>query len=294
MSPALAVEWDEPIADLYRSNFGGTLIVQDIESVASSRYLLHKSRSTPLVIQSSPSCKQYSLANKDRDGSTDDANALKATFDWYSDLLPEFAILENVIAYRSAPVYLEFLDLLKNLGYTIQERVLNSKDFGVAQNRERLFLIASALGQTAPQISILPHEPKGWLSAIEDLIPQLKTCEPTRGQLLALDLVDPLGSYLVPRIGYYGKHPRAVPDCEPAPTIRASLADDLKGGRRSNFWNILHKETFYVLDGRCMARLQGFPDSYQLSGDIKIDIRGIGNSVSPPVMKAICDSLLTP
>jgi DNA (cytosine-5)-methyltransferase 1 len=38
------------------------------------------------------------------------------------------------------------LDNIKNLGYAVSWKVLNAKDFGLPQNRERVFIVANRLG----------------------------------------------------------------------------------------------------------------------------------------------------
>lgn len=42
-----------------------------------------------------------------------------------------------------------------------------------------------------------------------------------------------------------------------------------------------------MLRPRELVRMQGFPDSYRLSGSVKDQIEGIGNSVCPPVAEAL-------
>ena len=49
-----------------------------------------------------------------------------------------------------------------------------------------------------------------------------------------------------------------------------------------------------MLSPRELARAQGFPDSYQLTGTIADQIEGIGNSVCPPVAAALVRANLVP
>jgi DNA (cytosine-5)-methyltransferase 1 len=51
--------------------------------------------------------------------------------------------------------------------------------------------------------------------------------------------------------------------------------------------NFLHPEEHRALTVREAARIQGFPDSFKLSGSIQDQFRFIGNAVSPPVAKAL-------
>lgn len=59
--------------------------------------------------------------------------------------LPHFLLMENVPALNSArhrKNFQEWQDQLIGLGYYNQQYVLNAKDFGIPQNRERLFMIS--------------------------------------------------------------------------------------------------------------------------------------------------------
>ena len=61
---------------------------------------------------------------------------------------PKYLLMENVkaLTYKKFRPYLEkWLDYLKDLGYTNFAKVLNAKNYGVPQNRERIFVV-SVLG----------------------------------------------------------------------------------------------------------------------------------------------------
>lgn len=65
---------------------------------------------------------------------------------------PKYLLLENVknlVGKKFKPQFDEWLDYLKSLGYTNYWKVLNAKDYGVPQNRERVFVI-SVLGDHKP------------------------------------------------------------------------------------------------------------------------------------------------
>lgn len=59
--------------------------------------------------------------------------------------LPKYLLLENVknlIGKNHKDNYYEWLSFLQGLGYTTYTKVLNAKDFGVPQNRERVFAVS--------------------------------------------------------------------------------------------------------------------------------------------------------
>ena len=65
---------------------------------------------------------------------------------------PKYLLLENVknlVGKKFKPQFDEWLAYLESLGYTSYWKVLNAKDYGVPQNRERVFVV-SILGDHEP------------------------------------------------------------------------------------------------------------------------------------------------
>ena len=65
---------------------------------------------------------------------------------------PKYLLMENVknlVGKKFRPQFYEWLRYLKGLGYTNYAQVLNAKDYGVPQNRERVFVV-SILGEHKP------------------------------------------------------------------------------------------------------------------------------------------------
>lgn len=66
--------------------------------------------------------------------------------------LPKYLLLENVknlIGTKFKDNYEKWLSFLSSLGYTTYTKVLNAKDYGIPQNRERVFAV-SILGEHKP------------------------------------------------------------------------------------------------------------------------------------------------
>ena len=65
---------------------------------------------------------------------------------------PKYLLMENVknlVGKKFRPQFYEWLRYLKSLGYTNYAQVLNAKDYGIPQNRERVFVV-SILGEHKP------------------------------------------------------------------------------------------------------------------------------------------------
>jgi len=68
---------------------------------------------------------------------------------------PKIVLLENVkglLNHEKGKTFATIIQTLSELGYDVQWMVLNSKFFGVPQNRERVFIIGSIRGEPRPEI----------------------------------------------------------------------------------------------------------------------------------------------
>ena len=104
-----------------------------------------------LLTHGSP-CQSFSMAGKQEGGvkgSGTKSSLLWETVRIVKDKKPKYVVWENVknvIGKKHLPVFNEYLKELKDLGYTNYYKILNAKDFGIPQNRERMFVI-SILGE---------------------------------------------------------------------------------------------------------------------------------------------------
>ena len=68
---------------------------------------------------------------------------------------PKHFILENVrglLSHGSGRTFQRIIEILTNLGYLVEWEVLNSKNYGVPQNRERVYIIGHLRGQSRPKV----------------------------------------------------------------------------------------------------------------------------------------------
>ena len=104
-----------------------------------------------LITHGSP-CQDYSVAGVQRGG--DKGSNTRSSLMWYSVEIikhckPKYVIWENVknvLSVKHVHNFEQYVKDLKDLGYTSYYKVLNAKDFGVPQNRERIYCI-SILGE---------------------------------------------------------------------------------------------------------------------------------------------------
>lgn len=237
-------------------------------------------------------CQGYTQGGK-RNWKGDERNYLYREFDRVLRKVNPLAfVVENV----NGMVFGENRDLLSNqliryraAGYRVQWRVLNAKDYGVAQNRRRVFLVGIR----------------------SDCDFEYQFPEPTHGPGRKYDYAtqhDILGSfpewpegefntepfhwyYLSRRRRYDWDEPspcivghwRHVPLHPSSPPLKRLGTDEWRFSSRARARRLSYKEC---------AALQGFPRSYQWSvGSVRDRFQMIGNAVPPPLFESVAASL---
>lgn len=100
-----------------------------------------------LLFYSTP-CTDFSNAGKQAGG--EEGSGTRSSILWYTrhaiiQKKPKFLVMENVKALVSdkfRPLFLKWCDELTSYGYTNFMQVLNAKDYGIPQNRERIFVVS--------------------------------------------------------------------------------------------------------------------------------------------------------
>ena len=106
-------------------------------------------------------CQAFSIAGHRR-GFEDTRGTLFFEIARFAAILkPKYLFLENVkglLNHDKGDTFETILSALDELGYDVEWQVLNSKDFGVPQNRERVFIIVHLRGQRGRKIFPLSGE----------------------------------------------------------------------------------------------------------------------------------------
>lgn len=133
-----AIEYDKPASETHRLNFPETEHVQsDVQSVDFRRY-----RGVDLVA-GGPPCQPFSVSGK-RLRQFDLRDMVPEFVRAVSEAQPRAFMMENVAGLggaRFSQYLLGKISELHDLGYTVFAKVLNASNFGVAQRRQRLFLV---------------------------------------------------------------------------------------------------------------------------------------------------------
>ena len=96
------------------------------------------------VVIGGPPCQGFSMANRQR-LIDDPRNQLYKSYVKAVEITrPRFFVMENVKGMLS--VASQVVEDFEKIGYTVSYKVLNAKDYGVPQNRERLIYIGNRIG----------------------------------------------------------------------------------------------------------------------------------------------------
>ena len=227
-------------------------------------------------------CPPFSKAGKQL-GNEDERDLFPEALRLVAECKPQAVMLENVRGLLDS-VFDEYrakiIADLKKLGYVAEWRLLNASNFGVPQLRPRVVFVA--LKKNAA-------EHFNWPSA-------LITPPPTVGDAL-FDLVA--------ANGWRGAIPWREKACDIAPTLvggsKKHGGPDLGPTRAKKAWASIGVDGMGIADAapeqdfvgmprltvRMAARIQGFPDHWQISGKKTPAYRQIGNAFPPPVACAV-------
>jgi DNA (cytosine-5)-methyltransferase 1 len=280
------IEIDPAAQAVYRANHGdGLPIFDDISSVDAK--LLPKAE----ILCGGFPCMSFSLAGK-QDGfaSSQHGQLFFEIVRLAGEARPELILLENVAAFathdhgRTAD---QALSSLASIGYSVSMQVLNAARFGVPQQRERLFMVAVRLdliGKQAGPFKFPQGSDPGIVVA--DILERGITdgvCKAEMTTLAANDSQSADGLIRVGSIG--GRDMQGYRVYSPSGKGATLCASSGGPGRQTGL---------YLVDGqprrltpRECARMQGFPDSFQLHAKPDQARKQFGNAVPVPVIKAI-------
>jgi len=150
-------EIDKFARQVYKANFNteGEVEWHDITKVTDEQ--VRELRGKVDLITGGFPCQAFSVAGKRR-GFDDTRGTLFFDIARFARILkPSYLLLENVkglLNHARGDTFFTILNTLGELGYWVEWQLLNSKDFGVPQNRERVFIVGHFGGE--PRRKIFP------------------------------------------------------------------------------------------------------------------------------------------
>ncbi|EAJ7154647.1 DNA (cytosine-5-)-methyltransferase [Campylobacter jejuni] len=250
------------------------------------------------VIIGGPPCQGFSLAGKiGRKELQDDRNKLfLAYLKFIKNIKPKIFIMENVASlarHNKGQTLKEILQCFYNINYEVKYEILNTKDYSIAQNRSRIFIV----GTIKKNSFIFPKKENSQISikkVIDDL-PKLKNGEkskiPNHNAMMHSNQMLEKMSYIKD-----GGNKEQIP-----PEIRPKSGDIRKYIRYNSakpsititgdMRKVFHYSQNRALSARELARIQSFPDDFIFYGN-SIDIQQqIGNAVAPLLAEKIANQV---
>lgn len=246
------------------------------------------------LLLASPECTNHTHARGRRPIDENSQATARFVVTFARELLPRWVIIENVVQMRAWKGYTRLLGDLQSFGYRTAPMVLDARDFGVPQQRRRLFILCDR-----------EREPPGSVPGVGREAPTV------------VSILDPQGtwrSYPLRRVG------RAAATLERAERAIASLGKGVPflvvyyGSDAAGGWQALDRplrtittiDRFGLVtwaDGEPQLRMlqvselrraMGFGGGYDLDevGTRRDRIRLLGNGVAPPVMEAVIRALV--
>ena len=241
-------------------------------------------------------CQAFSIAGNRR-GFEDTRGTLFFEIARFASILrPKYLLLENVkglLNHENGVTFETIISTLDELGYNVEWQVLNSKNFGVPQNRERVFIVGHLRGECTRRVFPLGRENQ---SISSQSVVKIGNVNPSgigmNGEVYQADGIAPTirayqGGGLEPKIiqrshGYNqgGEH-------DIAPTITSNSYQE--NNHLSDGYRIRK------LTPRECWRLQGFPDwAFDKAQEVNSNsqlYKQAGNSVTVNVIAAIAERL---
>jgi DNA (cytosine-5)-methyltransferase 1 len=214
-------------------------------------------------------------------------NLFPAALRLIDEIRPKAVMIENVRGFLSAvfeDYRLHLKSQLNKLGYTVEWRLLSASDFGVPQLRPRVVIVAirKDLVEAFDWPTVLPHNPPTVGETLKDLMAANNWRGAARWAALANDIAPTI-------VGGSKKH--GGPDLGPT---RARQAWATLGVEGRTIAETAPERDFVGmprLTVRMVARIQGFPDSWQFQGRKTNAYRQVGNAFPPPVARAVANNV---
>ncbi len=293
-------EWDAPAQQTYKANYNDPFeIAGDITEVKEENV-----PSFDICLAGFP-CQAFSMAGKHGGFNDDYKGRCRGTL--FQDVVricdfhkPKVIFCENVkglTIHDRGRTFEVIRGAFEEIGYRVFYKILNSKDFGVPQNRERIYLVCFR-NDIAPTEFEFP-EPTGKKTCIRDImdpapVPSKYYLSETYMQTLInhrarheamghgfgyeiRDLDDIAGAIVC---GGMGRERNLIIDNREHSLVPMT---HIKGE--------INKDGVRKMTPREWARLQGFPEDFKLTLSDTHLYKQFGNSVTVSVIQAIAEKI---
>lgn len=295
---------------------GGEIELHDIKTVSDE--FIQSIGHVDVICGGFP-CQTFSIAGNRR-GFEDTRGTLFFEIARFASILkPRILFLENVkglLNHDKGRTFETILQTLDELGYNVEWQVLNSKDFGVPQNRERVFIIGHLRGEGGRKVLPIDGQIKN-INCVRQIGNLIQTSSyggnPHRGRVYSLKGISPSLNCM----GGGGREPKIrIKEATKQGYAEATIGDSVNIShpnsktRRGRVGKQI-ANTLLTGEERCVVnrdfrirkltpkecwRLQGFPDwAFERAEKVNSNsqlYKQAGNSVTVNVIEAIARRLV--
>ena len=277
-------EWDQEAARIYFENYG-LQPAGDITKIKEAAIPAHD------VLCAGFPCQAFSISGK-QEGFEDRRGTL------FFDVAriarhhqPKVLLLENVRhleKHDGGSTLKTIVDTLEALNYEVHFKVLNASHYGLPQNRKRIFIVGfrNDLSVGGFQFPSPSHESVCLMDILEENPENAKIID--RSDTVFTREVEPRANDAVNRpiqIGYINKGGQGERIYSPYGHAITLSAYGGGAGAKTGIYYINGK--LRKLSPRECARVQGFPDTFNIHPSLTQSYKQFGNSVPVKILKAI-------
>jgi DNA (cytosine-5)-methyltransferase 1 len=302
-SPILAFDVNPVAVETYNRNNPPVAVVADLSELSGrsiAKMIEEKGNGViPRGIVGGPPCQSFSVSNVHRDPD-DTRNGLPLKFASIVHTLNrryslDFFVFENVMGLRSEkskPILSSALRDLEQAGFNVFVDQLDTRYFGVAQSRNRLFVVGVNRTLYPFLRFVFPQGDDKVLRTVRDVIGGFPQPTFYKRSLSPRDIpfhpnhwtMNPKSVKFSRDLSNAGKRTsrsfRRLEWDQPSPTVAY-------GHREIN----LHPNGSRRLSVLEAMRIQGFPMSYQVLGNLTQQVAQVSDALPPAVSKAIGESI---
>lgn len=316
---AMAIDfWDDAIKT-YRHNAPGVdAQCMDIHQLDEVTMAKHFNKKDIVGIIGGPPCQGFSTVGKRE--IDDPRNQLYLEYcRVVRTVSPEFFVIENVkglTTLNNGAVKEDIIERFSSMGYHVAFKVLNAADFGVPQNRKRVFFVGMKKGYFK-----FPEE-FGFTLSAKDGISDLPSAVGWDGESKVTRYANkPLNDFqrmmrgdtktllnhdftahseqtisIISRIPDGGSIKDLPPEFWQIRKYNKAF-ERMSSSRPANTVDTGHRNYFHYAEHRIPtvrenARLQSFPDDFEVLGTRGSQYKQIGNAVPPLLAKAVADAIM--
>lgn len=317
----MGLDHDANALQTFKNNHPDSIGINvDLGSINVKKFIKDYVDDNIQVIIGGPPCQGFSISGK-RNIDDPRNGYYKPYFEFVNELRPDVFLLENVpnlISMGAGKYKDQIIDLFHQIGYKVKFKILLASNYGVAQNRKRVFFVGVKGNINEYQYPEVVHGITKPFITVKDAISDLPDYSLDDGSLYQIEPLTAFQRLLRQgskgiynhQITSHSEQTKKIISLVPDGGNYKNLPEEFKNTRNVNIaWTRYsslkpsytidtgHRHHFHYKYNRIPtvrenARLQSFKDSFVFYGSKTSQYRQVGNAVPPLLAQTIAKSIL--